>query len=308
MAKNSLLDYSTIAANNTDIGGIGVQGSNLVSNFDGAFRTLMAQMKSDLDYKQVYAEKTANYTAVANDNNAVLRFTSSATLSLTAAATLAANWHIEVIASGATVTIDPNGSELINGVSTLVLLAGDRARIICNGSAFIAVVTKPAWELIGPPVSMAGLDFKAWTDLSPYTMLRLRLDGVPLSSSGAAFIRVGSDNGSTWDDGSTDYYLGSLLVSGSTATANALNAFSYFALSEPLDNNVCAFSCEISSFNVAVASIIRCRSSYFASSTMRNIDIYGYRNSGTAHNALLLSTVNGVDWSSGTAVLEGIRG
>lgn len=44
MAKNSIRDYSTSAASNTDIGGIGTQGTNLVSNFDNAFRELMSQL------------------------------------------------------------------------------------------------------------------------------------------------------------------------------------------------------------------------------------------------------------------------
>lgn len=44
MAKDRLNDYSTSAASNTDIGGIGVQGTNAVSNFDGGFRELMSQI------------------------------------------------------------------------------------------------------------------------------------------------------------------------------------------------------------------------------------------------------------------------
>ncbi|PDT47337.1 hypothetical protein CO661_14235 [Sinorhizobium fredii] len=41
MAKNSLREYDTTASNNTDIAGIGIQGTNLPSNFDNAFRTIM---------------------------------------------------------------------------------------------------------------------------------------------------------------------------------------------------------------------------------------------------------------------------
>lgn len=44
MAKNNIRDYDTSAAGNTDIGGIGVQGTNAVSNFDGAFREIMKQI------------------------------------------------------------------------------------------------------------------------------------------------------------------------------------------------------------------------------------------------------------------------
>lgn len=136
MAKNSLLEYSTTPDNNTDIGGIGIQGTSAVNNFDNAFRTLMAQMRQDIDYKQVYALKTANYAAVANDNNAVLRFNTAATLTLTAAATLGANWHIVVRADGGAITIDPNGSETVNGAETFIVPRGAAATLICDGTQF----------------------------------------------------------------------------------------------------------------------------------------------------------------------------
>src|SRR5690349_12055848 len=40
----AVTDWSTTAASNTSIGGIGIQGTNLPSNFDNAFRELMAQV------------------------------------------------------------------------------------------------------------------------------------------------------------------------------------------------------------------------------------------------------------------------
>jgi hypothetical protein len=139
MAKNSILDYSATPSNNADIGGIGIMGLNAVSNFDDAFRTLMAQMKTDLDYKQVLTSKSGGYTAVANDNNGVLRFTATATLALTAAATLGANWHLTVVANGGDVTIDPNGSETIGGATTYFLRNGGTVTIVCDGSNFLIV-------------------------------------------------------------------------------------------------------------------------------------------------------------------------
>lgn len=48
MAKNTIYDYSTSAVSNTDIAGIGTQGTNFVSNFDDAFRTIMAQIAVDV--------------------------------------------------------------------------------------------------------------------------------------------------------------------------------------------------------------------------------------------------------------------
>ncbi|WP_376775471.1 hypothetical protein [Rhizobium laguerreae] len=88
------------------------------------------------DKASVYAAKSGDYTALASDDNAVHRFTAAATLTLTAAATLGANWHYAVIADGGDVTIDPNGSETIDGAASLVVPNGYSAFIICSGSAF----------------------------------------------------------------------------------------------------------------------------------------------------------------------------
>lgn len=44
MAKNALREYSTTPGSNTDVGGIGIEGTNQVSNFDGAVREIMSQI------------------------------------------------------------------------------------------------------------------------------------------------------------------------------------------------------------------------------------------------------------------------
>lgn len=95
-----------------------------------------AQTALSLDNKVVYAAKAGNYTALGTDNNAVHRFTAAATLTLTAAATLGANWHYTVIADGGDVTIDPNGAETIDGAATLIVPSGSSENIICSGTAF----------------------------------------------------------------------------------------------------------------------------------------------------------------------------
>ncbi len=136
MAKNNFLSWDPTASNNTDIGGIGILGTNFVSNFDNAFRELMAQLRVGVDGKMVYTTKAANYTAVADDNNAFLRFSAAATLSLTAAATLAANWKVLVVANGGDVVIDPNASETIDGKTTLTVRDGSSVLVICDGTNF----------------------------------------------------------------------------------------------------------------------------------------------------------------------------
>ncbi|NNH61647.1 hypothetical protein HLI01_33610 [Rhizobium laguerreae] len=88
------------------------------------------------DKASVYAAKSGDYTALASDDSAIHRFTAAATLTLSAAATLGANWHYAVIADGGDVTIDPNGLETIDGAATLVIKNGYSVEIICSGAAF----------------------------------------------------------------------------------------------------------------------------------------------------------------------------
>lgn len=118
----------------------------IVAGGHGAATVSGAQTNLSLDNKIVYAAKSGAYTAVAADNNSVLRFTATATLSLTAVATLGTNWHVTVIADGGDVTIDPNGSETINGASTLIVKSRQSAFIISNGTAFFC-------QIFGEPIS-----------------------------------------------------------------------------------------------------------------------------------------------------------
>jgi hypothetical protein len=108
----------------------------IVAGGTGATSASGARTNLGVDVAVAYASKSANYTALATDNNAIHRFSAAATLSLTAAATLGAGWHYTVIADGGAVTIDPNGSEQVNGGSTETIPQGFTATIICDGSAF----------------------------------------------------------------------------------------------------------------------------------------------------------------------------
>lgn len=84
--------------------------------------------------------KTAAYTVVAGDNGTIINCTSGTFVSLTAASTLGAGFNCWVwnTASNNTdaVTIDPDGSETIDGVATLILRRGEGVQIICDGTSW----------------------------------------------------------------------------------------------------------------------------------------------------------------------------
>lgn len=171
MAKNAFTDWSTTAASNTDIGGIGIQGTDPPSNFDDALREGMAQLRAGVNPALTLSSKSAGYTALATDNNYVLRFTGAYTLSLTAAATLGANWHCIVMADGGAVTIDPNASETINGVATITIPDGTSTLVICDGTNFRATED---YAFVYPWVDVASA---TTTDIGAVASLNVRITG-----------------------------------------------------------------------------------------------------------------------------------
>lgn len=86
----------------------------------------------------------ANRLALLADKATSFRVTGSRTITLTAAATLLANWWCEVWAVDGVVTIDPDAAETINGNATLILNAGQKAIVFCTGTSFFAFVASDA--------------------------------------------------------------------------------------------------------------------------------------------------------------------
>lgn len=132
MASGNLLGRSTSGAGVVEeiaIGsGLSLSGGTLsASGGGGGSSTLTIQ------------NKTAAYTVVAGDNGTIINCTSGTfTVSLTAAATLGAGFNCWVWNTGTQalgyITIDPNGTETIDGVATLILRQGEGAQVVCNGT------------------------------------------------------------------------------------------------------------------------------------------------------------------------------
>ena len=84
--------------------------------------------------------KSAAYTVVAADRGDVLLCTGTWTLSLTGASTLANGFSIGVVnVSTGTITIDPSGSETVDGLTTKPLLPGQSCILITDGTAWRTV-------------------------------------------------------------------------------------------------------------------------------------------------------------------------
>lgn len=86
---------------------------------------------------------TGNDTVVAADRQKIIVFTgvANATLSFTAAATLGDGHFFRVQnATLFNLTVDPNGSELIDGLTSYVMYPGEVRDVRCDGAAFNSVV------------------------------------------------------------------------------------------------------------------------------------------------------------------------
>jgi len=399
MAKNSFLDWDTTASNNSDIGGIGILGTNAVSNFDDAFRTAMAQLRAGVDGEVVYATKSSNYSSVANDNNAfhrftatatvtlvaaatlgtgwhyavsavggstvvtidpngsetiggattliirggqtafiicdgtnfqveirgkayatqssgytallgdkntVQRFTAAATLALTAAATLGASWTLDVVADGGAVTIDPNGSETINGLATMLIPNGSSATIVCDGSNFFTVIKPFTWEAIGDFSASAATSIDV-TNLGSFRKLRIS-GSIQPSAQATLLLRTSTNNGSSFDAGASDYSYQAQVSTGSTVSTAATTSTSIaLASSSGTDASTpYVFDVNIEDFNKAL--VMRClgRGIGPQSSAASLFSVGALRNQATARNAIRLLMSTGT--ITGTVTVEGMRG
>lgn len=146
---SGVADYSTTPASNTAINTIGIQGTNSPANFDNALRQLMADLataRTDGAMASMpYATKSAGYTLLATDRGKLIECTAALEIELLAAATAGAGFFFLVKANGGAVTLDPNSTEEINGSSTsLVVADGTSAIVVCNATAWFAVISLSA--------------------------------------------------------------------------------------------------------------------------------------------------------------------
>lgn len=84
--------------------------------------------------------RSSNTMLDVSDKGKAIRVTGSYTQTFDAVATLGDGWAVEFrVESGATLTLDPSGSETINGVATLAILGPASGKVVCNGSALYTV-------------------------------------------------------------------------------------------------------------------------------------------------------------------------
>lgn len=145
------------------------------------------------------SNKTAAYTVVAGDLATVINCTSGTfTVSLTAAATLGSGFNVTIWNTGTgVITIDPSGSETIDGTATRILRRGEGMQVVCDGTN---------WQT-GDKKTMRGYaENLSSTDVRPI-------------ASGSASTAIGNDPGGT---GVVASGLNSLAIQGNATAQNCV--------------------------------------------------------------------------------------
>ena len=256
--------------------------------------------------KSVYATKTGNYTAVAADAGATHRYTAAATVSLTAAATLGNGWPYTIVANGAAVTIDPNGSETINGLTTIIVPDGCTAEVICDGSNFFMVIKPTMWVPVGQGLyTVSAASQLVITDLSAYR--KLRISG-QLSNSAASglSLTVSTNNGSSFDTAS-NYFQQTLVATTTSVVANATATSAMPLAGGAIDaSSTYSFSTELENFNQNTVCLGLTRDCGVTASNRTNRNSSVSHSGTSARNALRIFPSSGN--YTGAIMVEGVIG
>lgn len=119
----------------------------------------------------VRSARTSNTILASGDNSTLIDITSGTfSQTFTAAATLASGWFCYIRNSGTgDITLDPNGSELIDGLTTFVMYGGETRLVQCTGTAFTSVVLSPFYrafittETFTKPPGYASFGARIWS-------------------------------------------------------------------------------------------------------------------------------------------------
>jgi hypothetical protein len=192
--------------------------------------------------------KSSGYTVVAGDGGVTIRATAALTLSLTAAATLGANFMFDVVnaaSSNGVVTIDPNGSETINGALTLKIFPGERATIVCDGSNWSAFGLSPLVLLSQQSVASASsVSFVSLFD-DAFSSFEVRARGVLGSTTADLTAQVSTNAGSSYFSGSTDYKLNYVLMDQGGSLSGASIDSSNISLCQISSGSLASFEMEL---------------------------------------------------------------
>jgi hypothetical protein len=112
--------------------------SGAAVNWGSGSKKIRCGLPAEFSPRNALEARTSNTVLSHGDFGKCIDVTSGTfSQTFTAAATLGDGWRVGIRNTGSgVVTLDPNGSETINGSTTLVLNQGDSCVIVCDGSNF----------------------------------------------------------------------------------------------------------------------------------------------------------------------------
>lgn len=118
----------TTAANDWDIRVSGARGAQGIQGIPG-----IATMP--------YLARTSNTQIVAGNSATIFDLTGTFTQTFAACASLGANWYAVLRNNGTgDITLDPNGSETIDGLTSFIMYPGEARLVQCDGTALRSIV------------------------------------------------------------------------------------------------------------------------------------------------------------------------
>ena len=137
--SNGTIPYQT-AADTTAMLAVGTAGQVLQTNGAGApsWATISANPTV------VRSARTSNTILGAADQSTLIDITSGTfSQTFTAASTLGSGWFCYIRNSGTgDITLDPNGSETIDGLTSYIMYPGETRLVQCDGTGFNSIVIK----------------------------------------------------------------------------------------------------------------------------------------------------------------------
>lgn len=95
------------------------------------------------------SNRTSNTILAAADLHTIINITSGTfTQTFTAAATLGNGWQCCIKNNGSgDITVDPNGAELIDGLTSYIMYPGEMRLVTCDGAAFTTFIVHPFYRV-----------------------------------------------------------------------------------------------------------------------------------------------------------------
>lgn len=220
MAKDQIADWDPTADSNTDIGGISTSGTAPVSNFDNAFRELMAQVADWAGADTLASGTTTDLGSVPG-----MYVTVSGTATITSFGTIKAGTVKFVYFSGAGAITHNATTLILPGAVSITRAAGDTAIFVSQGSGNWRCVTySPTTERVGDVLVASGTLnalSTSGTILLPSKFRAFRLLLTNLNYTDGAnplFLQVSENSGSSYFSGGTDYLEQTNIAAGTSAS------------------------------------------------------------------------------------------